>query len=101
MTEHTPLPWAVGYLERRIVREVPGMADGVENYSIAEAKFHGLLSVEEARANAALIVSSVNSLPALVKALEEVAELEGFGRDTRKAKQIARSALAAYRSAKP
>ena len=74
---HTPTPWAIGRLERQIVREVPDLCDSADCYILAEARFHGLLPLEEARANATFIVEAVNSHEAIK---EQVAWWEEQGR---------------------
>jgi hypothetical protein len=75
MTEHTPTPWAIGERERLIVREVPGMCDGGDCYSVAETKFHSLLLQDEAAANAAFIVRAANNHDALVDDLADAVKL--------------------------
>ena len=66
MTEHTPTPWTIGERDRLIVREVSGMCDGGDYYTVAETKFHSLVLTEEAAANAAFIVKAVNNHEALL-----------------------------------
>ena len=77
-TTHTPTPWAVGRLERQIVREVPDLCDSADCYILAEARFHGLLPLEEARANAAFIVEAVNSHEALKTRIGAIAFAMGW-----------------------
>lgn len=90
--EHTELPWAAD----------PDDREGMEwNVHIVEAtrphmRICFLSNGEKSQANAALIVSSVNAVPELVKALEEIEKIECG--PVGKAAQIARAALAAYRS---
>ena len=81
MSEHTELPWAIGYESKTIVHEVPGMADGCEYFNVAVLSRHSLMTKEAADANAVLIVRAVNSLAsneakidALTKALEVLLE---------------------------
>jgi hypothetical protein len=70
--KHTELPWSVGANGRSVVKGVPGLADGHDHYMIAVASSHSLLAPSETKANAELIVRSVNALPDLVMALEEI-----------------------------
>lgn len=74
--ERTKGPWAVGEKGRMIVREVPGMCDGGDYYSVAVTTAHSLLLDDEAKANAAFIVLACNSHDALVEALEGLLKAE-------------------------
>lgn len=90
MSEHTPTPWYFFELDRR--------PDGcgyirveTDNFEISH---HGDMgrSREENLANAAFIVKACNSHDALVKALEDIRELECG--PLNQASAIAREALA-------
>lgn len=72
--EATPRPWKVG--ARASIWREPFMDSSGNrvHQPIADCDTPALLSDEEKRANAALIVHAVNSYPALVKALEEAAD---------------------------
>lgn len=103
--KHTPLPWAIrpnrfddwGYI-RGANGDVACCARGADDKSFDEHRRDG---TDPYAANAALIVRSVNSLPALVKALEEIANTFGdswmAGCLERRIGDKARGALAAYR----
>lgn len=67
---HTPTPWRVGYTGRCIIKEVPGLSDSDDGYTVAVLTAHSLLPNSEAKANAAFIVRACNSHDALVKALD-------------------------------
>lgn len=95
---HTELPWAVGDSGRSIIKEVPGLADGHDHYMIAVASSHSLLLPSETKANADLIVRSVNALPELVKALEDiVSHMESKGMGNWPTAKKARATLAKVR----
>lgn len=89
--KHTPLPWRQ---EDDRVMAGPGLL-------VSEC--HGCTE-DEVEDNASLIVRSVNALPALVKALEEIAnnpKVSAFQSDPKlNPRHVARAALAAYRSSK-
>lgn len=108
--KHTPLPWAI---EDPMCDDLWIVEAGKEPYEwrcIASVQAtppdEGLeLSRVEMHANAALIVRSVHSLPALVKALEEIVDVKpGMVTDDElkiavmKMRNVAICALAAYRS---
>jgi hypothetical protein len=75
---HTPTPWKIKALHKKmtITGNVHQICDG-DNYPTAfvpawdNPQAGEVDGTEEALANAALIVHAVNSLPALVKALED------------------------------
>lgn len=70
---HTPTPWCLSgepLRSRLIMREVPGMCDGGDAYCVAEAHWHSLLPIEEAKANADFIVEAVNSYASLKSQVE-------------------------------
>lgn len=68
---HTPGPWVVGGSNSRmILRDIPGMCDGHDGYSVAVTTSHSLLSESEALANARLIAAA----PDLLKACEAAEE---------------------------
>jgi hypothetical protein len=88
-TEHTPLPWVADSDDR------PGMAWNIHILSASDRDMRicFMTSAGPAQQNADLIVRSVNAVPDLVKALEEiVASLTSM-----EAREIARAALANYR----
>ena len=72
MGEHSPLPWTTGASGRGVIKDVAGIADGYDHYMIAVTSAHSLVSVHEARANAALIVEAVNSHQAMKDRIEEL-----------------------------
>lgn len=115
--KHTPLPWKIKMREHSIAAVV---YTGKCEMQILHTSWHSSIRAsyplhDEAVANMELAVSSVNSLPALVKALEECQKalaaivepraiksttvICAFNQAT-EAECNARSALATYRSAK-
>ncbi len=71
MKARTPGPWSVGDTTgRMVVREVPGMCDGGDYYSVAVTTAHSLLSVAEAKANAAFIVEACNQYDELERRVD-------------------------------
>lgn len=122
MTEHTPLPWRdpgehalTGYGD---INHVIVGADGRDIGSLyancfASGHMEDLPTVEQASANAALIVKAVNNHDALVKALKDIFEVgDGWGRHSAakpagttgeghaKCRELARAALNAVGSPK-
>ena len=75
---HTPTPWKIKSLHKKMIitGNVHQICDG-DNYPTAfvpawdNPQAGEVDGTEEALANAAMIVHAVNSLPALVKALED------------------------------
>lgn len=99
---HTATPWSIAASGRLIIREVPGLADGYDHYSVAVLSSHSLVGLEEACANAAFIVRAVNSHDALVKALEDIAALSiTHGHTLAAAEAIAVATLASVREVQP
>lgn len=98
--EHTPLPWRIGgYCARPTAKLLKGTrieADRGDGFAfhIAAVGAHPGINADQARANAAIIVRSVNSLPYLVEALEEIVVSFASPRDLKK---IAIAALSKYR----
>lgn len=109
--KHTPLPWRV----EQGADLIWGACDPDDQsprgmgYAIVEGQRPGWKPYRpdpaEREANAALIVRSVNSLPALVKALEEIVDVKpGMVTDDElkiavmKMRNVAICAIAAYRS---
>lgn len=99
---HTPLPW-----------EAQPFGEGEDGIGIVGLPLGGLVAwatmfptemdandPTRAKANAALIVRSVNSLPGLVKALEDIEDLGANGVTAARLGNIAHAALIAYRSSK-
>ena len=78
MSEHTPLPWMTqpcGELlpnDVMIVADLGKLPNGIQQISTVGRALSIRQTPEGTAANAALIVHSVNALPALVKALEKV-----------------------------
>ena len=94
---HTPTPWSIAASGRLVIREVPGLAEDCDHYSVAVLSSHSLVGLEEACANAAFIVSAVNFHGALVKALEDIAAYS----HSQFAVDRARGVLASLREAQP
>lgn len=66
----TPGPWTVGNAGRSVIREVPGLSDAYDHYTVAVMTSHSLVPVEEAQANAHRIVTAVNAFDDMKAALK-------------------------------
>ena|SRR5882724_3663862 len=103
ISNHTPLPWSIrpkqfddwGYI-RGANGDIACCARGADDMQFDA---HRTAGTDPYQANADLIVCSVNAVPGLVKALEEIGYIDDF-LDADSAKRmlgIARDALATYR----
>ena len=93
-TDHTALPWEYA--------PTPILADKLNHHGMVTSGHHHVATVinlQEAEANAALIVRSVNAAPALADALATMLTLRSMsasGHHVEAAKQAAREALASW-----